>query len=414
LADEAVGTGLASAASDAARARRAIAVAGGAHVAHDGFSDLLYVFFPIWQAAFGLDYGAVGVLKACYSGALASLQMPASRLAERLGHGGVLAAGTALVGLGFFAAAEAGSFAALLVALGVMGAGASTQHPLASDIVARMVPAARRRQALGLYNTAGDVGKVLFPALAALLLALSSPSLALEAFAGLGVGIAALIFAALPAVASAPQPAPAETANPAAAAALLRRPGFAALVGVGILDSAGRSGFLTFYPLVLAGKGASVPTIGIALTLVFVGGAVGKFICGPLGARFGVLWTVAATEGATALGAIAAPFAPLWLGLALAPLIGVALNGTSTVLYGTVPELVPEAARTRAFGLFYTLTIGSSALTPILLGLAGDLLSLPAAMTLLAATVLAAPMLALRLRGPLRSLASDDDARLRP
>jgi MFS family permease len=196
-------------------------------------------------------------------------------------------------------------------------------------------------------------------------------------------------------------------------AAVLRSPGFATLVGVGILDSAGRSGFLTFYPLVLAHKGASVPTIGIALTLVFVGGAVGKFVCGPLGARFGVLWTVAATEGATALGAIAAPLAPLWLALALAPLIGVALNGTSTVLYGTVPELVPDEARTRAFGLFYTLTIGSSACTPILLGLAGDLLSLPAAMALLAAVVLAAPVLALRLRRPLRSLATDDGARMR-
>src|ERR671929_1584783 len=107
----AIAPGLSSAGPEAGRARRALAVAGGAHVAHDGFSDLLYVFFPIWQAAFGLDYGAVGLLKACYSGALASLQIPASRLAERVGHRGVLAAGTALVGLGLLAAAYAGTFA---------------------------------------------------------------------------------------------------------------------------------------------------------------------------------------------------------------------------------------------------------------------------------------------------------------
>ena len=61
-------------------------------------------------------------------------------------------------------------------------------------------------------------------------------------------------------------------------------------------------------------------------------------------------------------------------------MIGIALNGTSTVLYGTVPELVPEAARSRAFGLFYTGTIGAGAATPIVLGLVGDALSLPAAM----------------------------------
>jgi FSR family fosmidomycin resistance protein-like MFS transporter len=69
--------------------RRAIAIANGAHVLHDGLSDLLYVFFPIWQAALGLDYAAVGAPKACYSGAMALFQLAATRLAGRLGHGAV-------------------------------------------------------------------------------------------------------------------------------------------------------------------------------------------------------------------------------------------------------------------------------------------------------------------------------------
>ena len=42
-------------------------------------------------------------------------------------------------------------------------------------------------------------------------------------------------------------------------------------------------------------------------------------------------------------------------------LLGVALNGTSSVLYGSVAELVPEQARRRAFALFYTATIGAGA-----------------------------------------------------
>ncbi len=37
--------------------------------------------------------------------------------------------------------------------------------------------------------------------------------------------------------------------------------------------------FLTFLPFVLTAKGASVQTIGFALTLVFAGGAVGKLVC---------------------------------------------------------------------------------------------------------------------------------------
>jgi hypothetical protein len=45
------------------RERRALGVACGAHVAHDGFTDLIWVALPIWQAEFGLSYAAVGSLR---------------------------------------------------------------------------------------------------------------------------------------------------------------------------------------------------------------------------------------------------------------------------------------------------------------------------------------------------------------
>src|SRR5215218_792808 len=162
LRDEPVAAQALNPPDGAGSGRRAVAVANGAHVLHDGLSDLLYVFFPIWQAALGLDYASIGVLKACYSGGMASFQLAATRLAGRIGHGPVLAAGTALAGAGFVAAAHAGGFAGLAAALLIAGAGAAAQHPLGSDIVARMTPPARRRQALGLYNTVGASGRSCF------------------------------------------------------------------------------------------------------------------------------------------------------------------------------------------------------------------------------------------------------------
>ena len=45
------------------RSRRTLAACCGAHMLHDGFSDLLYVLFPVWQAAFGLSFAQVGLLK---------------------------------------------------------------------------------------------------------------------------------------------------------------------------------------------------------------------------------------------------------------------------------------------------------------------------------------------------------------
>ena len=131
-------------------------------------------------------------------------------------------------------------------------------------------------------------------------------------------------------------------------------------------------GFLTFLPFLLRAKGAELPLVGFALTLVFLGGAVGKFACGWLGARLGLLVTVLATEAGTAIAILAVIVLPLAPALILLPLLGVVLNGTSSVLYGTVPELAPPGSEARAFALFYTGTIGSGAVSPVLYGVIGD------------------------------------------
>lgn len=136
-------------------------------------------------------------------------------------------------------------------------------------------------------------------------------------------------------------------------------------------------GFLTFLPFLLQAKGATIAQIGLGLTLVFAGGAAGKLVCGYLGARFGVLATVILTEGLTAAGILALLPMPLDLGFILLPVIGIGLNGTSSVLYGTVPELVSREARTKAFGIFYTGTAGASAVAPPIMGLFGDRFGVP-------------------------------------
>jgi FSR family fosmidomycin resistance protein-like MFS transporter len=56
----------------------------------------------------------------------------------------------------------------------------------------------------------------------------------------------------------------------------------------------------------------------------------------------------------------------------LLPVLGVMLNGTSSVLYGTVPDLTPPDRAERAFAVFYTGTIGSGAISPVLYGVLGD------------------------------------------
>ncbi|MEI7710236.1 MAG: MFS transporter [Rhodospirillales bacterium] len=350
----------------AADRRRTLAVAGTAHALHDGFTDLIYVLLPVWQAEFALGYGVLAMIRALYTGAMASLQIPAGRLAERLGGKTVLVLGTAIAASGYILAGLSGGLVGLGVALAVSGAGASTQHPIASAAVSRAY-GANARAPLGIYNFAGDVGKAVLPATTAILLTAMPWRHAVFLLATLGFVVAAGIALLLPSGTGTIEKSPAK-GKPSGQG----RGGFPLLLGIGVLDSAVRMGFLTFLPFLLREKGALLPEIGFALTLVFAGGAAGKFACGWLGARLGVLWTVLATEGGTAAAILGILVLPLTPALFLLPLLGTMLNGTSSVLYGSVPELAPPGRTERAFALFYTGTIGSGALAPILFGMLGD------------------------------------------
>jgi len=377
--------------------RRALGVACGAHALHDGYTDLVYVMLPIWQSEFGLGFAALGLMKTVFSGTMAGFQIPAGFLAERFGAAAVLALGTALAGLGYVLAGFSDGVIFLIMALFVGGLGASTQHPLASSLIAHAFAGARSLKALGIYNFAGDIGKMTVPAAAALLILVLPWRYALMLLGGLGAVAALAIFLIMPRVRD-DQPAPRKNESTAHASGAARAYSFPLLLSVGVIDSATRMAFLTFLPFVLTAKGASLQTVGLALTLVFAGGAAGKLVCAFIGARIGAVATVWVTETITAVGIVALLPLPLGAALVLLPVVGVALNGTSSVLYGSVPDLVEPAWRQRAFSIFYTGTIGAGAVSPALYGLLGDAVGVPSALVVVAAIVLVTLPITLVLR----------------
>ncbi|MBV8047780.1 MAG: MFS transporter [Paludibacterium sp.] len=376
---------LTSTAGDAASRRRALLAACSAHAIHDGLTDLIYVLLPVWQAQFAISYALVGLLRGAYSGSMAGFQLLASRAARRWGRTRLLVGGTALAGMAYLLAGQAGGLAMLLAALLLGGLGASTQHPLASTMVADHFEAGGGKQALAQYNFAGDIGKTLIPALVGLLLTAVSWRVSVRLMGLVGLGAAGFLWWLIP--------ARRETAAHTAGAIKTEAgrgssAGLHALLATGVVDSAVRMGFLTFLPFLLKSKGAGTAGIGLALSLLFIGGAFGKLFCGYLGARIGMMRTVWLTESATSL-LIAAEWAlPLTGAMAILPLMGLALNGTSSVLYGTVPELAGAGKREQAFALFYTGTIGGGALSPVLFGRLGDVAGVTSAVMALALVLL--------------------------
>src|SRR6266550_496927 len=166
--------------------RRAAAVACGAHALHDGYTDLIYVLLPVWQAEFGLGYAELGLLRGLFAGTMASFQIPSALLAERLGTTAV--------------------------------------------------------QALGTYNFAGDIGKMTMPAAAALLLTVMAWRPALALLGALGLIGAVAIYLSMPRYETEAAAAAGASAD-AAGVPGRSRFAFPVLLSIGAIDSATRMAF---------------------------------------------------------------------------------------------------------------------------------------------------------------------------
>jgi len=381
------------------RPRTVLGAAATIHFLHDGFSEILYVLLPVWAAEFHLSFAQVGMIRTAYTGGMAALQIPFGILAERWGERRLLAAGTAVTGASFIAAGTAGGFVSLLAFLLAAGLASSVQHPLSSSLVSKAYETGPRRAALGTYNFSGDVGKAAIAAGIGLLASVVGWRAASAAYGVIGVLAAVAIVLVLGRLSAGAADAPEVVAAAQRSGWGIRDGrGFSALTAIGMIDNATRTGFLTFVGFVLIAKGLSVAGVGVALALVFAGGATGKFVCGLIAERVGVIRTVVLTETATTLGIVTVLVTPLPVALAALIPLGVALNGTSSVLYGTVADLVLPERRSRAYALYYTLTMIASSLSPAIYGVASDAVGVPATLVVVATMVLATIPLCLLLR----------------
>ena len=357
------------------REKRTLATCCAVHTLHDGFSDVTYVLLPLLAQTFGLSLAQVGMIRSAHRVAMASFQIPAGLIAERFGERNLLALGTLIAGIAFLALGFAPGFWAILIALFFAGVGSAVQHPLSSTIISHAYPGDGRRIALGTYNFFGDVGKFAFGGIVSLLLV---AGISWEAPV-IGFGLAGIITAV--AILLTVTNTHAEHAAAVSGATTRKtegwgirdRRGFTALCLIEVLDSSTRTGFLTFIAFVLIAKGLPEGWAVLSVPLILVGGMAGKLACGYLAERLGVVRMIVITEVATGCGILATLALPAAASFLLLPLIGVVLNGTSSVLYGTLGEYVEKDRLARAFGFFYTLGSLCGIAAPLGYGLLGDL-----------------------------------------
>lgn len=368
--------------------KRALGTCCAAHSLHDGLSDLTYVLLPLLAQTFGLSLAQVGMIRAAHRTAMAAFQIPAGLAAERFGERMLLTAGTFIAGAAFFALGNAGGFWMILTALFLAGVGSAVQHPLCSTIISHAFPESGRRAALGTYNLFGDVGKFAFGGLLSLLLMTGLPWQGPVMVYGIfGILVSAAVFLWIGNHHTASGRRAADPVQSAKGWGIRDRRGFVALCLIEILDSSTRTGFLTLIAFLLIDKGLPNGWAVLAVPLILVGGMAGKLACGMLAERVGIIRTIIITEIATAIGIVAAVALPGTGVMLLLPLLGIVLQGTSSVLYATIGDLIDADKLPRAFGLFYTLGSLCGIAAPLGYGLVGDRLGVSNAIVLMGAAI---------------------------
>lgn len=387
-------------------AKRTLATCCTAHTLHDGLSDVTYVLLPLLAQTFGLSLAQVGLIRAAHRAAMATFQIPAGLIAERFGERNLLALGTAIASSAFLALGYAPGFWFILAALFIAGFGSAVQHPLCSTIISHAYPGEGRRAALGTYNFFGDVGKFAFGGVVSLLLLVGIAWQApVVGFGVLGLMTAAAIFM-LVSDTRATRSAPADQVAPTAEITGwgIRSPqGFTALCLIEILDSSTRTGFLTFIAFLMIAKGLPESWAALSVPLILVGGMAGKLACGFLAERVGIIRTVVITEITTGVGILLTLALPGLAAFLLLPLIGVVLQGTSSVLYATIGDLVDKERLSRAFGLFYTLGSLCGIAAPLGYGVLGDVAGVETSIAVIGIAVFLTIPLCLVLRPSLHS-----------
>ena len=358
------------------------------HIINDGYISSLSILLPFIAVDLNLTYAQSGFLKTASHGAISATQIPAGILAERLGDILILGIGTTWFSLSYMALILAFSYPLALILIFSSGVGGGVYHPVGTALVSNVYPAAKAGPAISTLNFFGDVGKVLFPALAGIMVIRIGwgASCAVLGTIGLGASVLYLLFFRADIGAKRARPAPEIDAQGGNRTKWMTFQGwgiaqpiqFTLYSILGLLDNGIRAAVTTFLAFLIKTH-VTAGAVGGLMSLTFFGGALGKLLCGLPIQKLGIRKIILLTEILMILGCFALPSVPSgWALLLFLPLFGFMLNGTSSVIYvGTAPTLNSEF-RSRGYALHYTLSFIASAAAPYLAGFVGDTYSLKA------------------------------------
>lgn len=342
------------------------------HFLNDTMQSLIASVYPILKDTYALDFAQIGMITLAFQFTASLLQPVVGHYTDRKAQPYSLAIGMASTFFGLLLLSAAQQYLVILVAAALVGLGSAVFHPESARI-ARLASGGRYGFAQSVFQLGGSFGTSMGPVLAALIVVpfgqgsiawfSSIAFLAILILWRIGRWYAPQIKAKKAAAVQAHPDAPSS-----------RRVAVALLVLVALLFSkqlyvSSLSSYYIFY--LIDRFGVSTQAAQIYLFIFLAANAVGAFLGGPLGDRFGrkiVIWI-------SILGALpftlALPYAGLYTSAVLSVVIGLIISSTTSSIIVFAQELVPHRFGMIS-GVFFGVAFGIGGLGAAVLGKLAD------------------------------------------
>ena len=342
------------------------------HFLNDTMQSLIASVYPILKDNYALDFAQIGLITLAFQFTASLLQPVVGHFTDKKAQPFSLAIGMASTFFGLLLLSIAHHYVVILIAAAMIGLGSAVFHPESARI-ARLASGGRYGFAQSVFQLGGSFGTAMGPVLAALIVVpFGQGSIAWFS----SIAFAAIVILWRIGLWYKPQIKARKIATiaPDAQAPSRRRVMLALGVLVALLFSkqlyvSSLSSYYIFY--LIDRFGVSTKAAQIYLFIFLAANAIGAFLGGPLGDRFGrrvVIWF-------SILGALpftlALPYAGLAASAVLTVFIGLIISSTTPSIIVFAQELVPHRFGMIS-GVFFGVAFGIGGLGAAVLGELAD------------------------------------------
>jgi MFS transporter, FSR family, fosmidomycin resistance protein len=346
------------------------------HFLNDTMQSLIASVYPILKDAYALNFAQIGMITLAFQFTASLLQPVVGHVTDRKAQPFSLAVGMGSTFVGLLLLSIAASYPAILIAAALVGLGSAVFHPESARI-ARLASGGRYGFAQSVFQLGGSFGTSMGPVLAALIVVpFGQPSIAWFS----SIAFVAIVILWRIGLWYRPQisakKAAAVSAHPDAPGSRRVTVALAVLVALLFSKQLYVSSLSSYYIFYLIDKfHVSTQAAQLYLFIFLAANAVGAFLGGPLGDRFGrkiVIWI-------SVLGALpftlALPYVGLHVGAVLTICIGLILSSTTSSIIVFAQELVPHRFGMIS-GMFFGVAFGIGGLGAAALGRLADTTSI--------------------------------------